>query len=108
MNAFAGLVADVIEFFVQNQIPFDPSYVYNDVTKAVNHIHSSGALHTAIMQDLPKYLYSSSPTNSGVATFLKELKNAGKKVNLSSFIWIGQMDSISLHQTIRHGRCGRQ
>lgn len=51
------------------------------MTKAVSHLHSSGLLHAAIMQDLPKYLHIES-NGSGVVTFLKQLKNAGKKLFL--------------------------
>ena len=80
-----GLISDVIEFFVQKKLKFDPSYVYNDITKAVGLIHSTKLLHNEIMKNLPLYLKKDDA--AGIATFLTRLKKAGKKVRtqLSAF-----------------------
>lgn len=74
---FLGLISDTIEYFHEKGIMFDPGYVYADVTKAVSHIHLSGELHNAIMNDLPRYLQGKRPL---MAKFLSALKKQGKKV----------------------------
>jgi len=74
------LISDIIQFFVDDGTPFDPSYVYQDVTTAVNAIHTNGSLHYNIMRDLPKYLEKTK--NGELGQLLKMIKDNGKRLFL--------------------------
>lgn len=74
----ACLIADIIQHFVDAKLDFDASYVYQDVTDAIQHVHKSGLLHRSILSDPQKYLMK----NSQVLRFLKMLKEKGKKLFL--------------------------
>jgi hypothetical protein len=74
----ACLIADLIDYCKKKRVSFDPTYLYNDVFKALNHIHSSGELHNEITSNLPKYLERS----NFLGQFLERLRAAGKKIFL--------------------------
>jgi hypothetical protein len=52
----AGLMADIIQYFNDRNIKFEPSSIYEDVIKAKDYVHGSGILHNTIIQNLPEYL----------------------------------------------------
>ncbi|XP_065671544.1 5'-nucleotidase domain-containing protein 3 isoform X2 [Hydra vulgaris] len=73
---FLSLLSNVIEYFLQKNIDFDPGYVYYDVEKAIQDIHISGQLHMEIMNDLDRYL----PKNHYLEAYLERLVNSSKKL----------------------------
>jgi HAD superfamily 5'-nucleotidase-like hydrolase len=82
-----GLLCDVIQFFLDQNIRFSPDYVFGDVRRAVNHVHADGILHNEIMQNPEPYLHSS----PHLAPYLESLANANKKLFLltnSSFKFV--------------------
>eukprot|EP00009_Paramoeba_aestuarina_P001129 CAMPEP_0201517510 /NCGR_PEP_ID=MMETSP0161_2-20130828/8595_1 /ASSEMBLY_ACC=CAM_ASM_000251 /TAXON_ID=180227 /ORGANISM="Neoparamoeba aestuarina, Strain SoJaBio B1-5/56/2" /LENGTH=370 /DNA_ID=CAMNT_0047915031 /DNA_START=330 /DNA_END=1439 /DNA_ORIENTATION=+ len=74
----ACLLADVVEYFDQNNILFDPTAVYEDIAQAIRSVHKSGLLHYNIMRDLPTYL----ATDVKVIETLEHLHSLGKKLFL--------------------------
>lgn len=52
----ACLIADIVQHFVDAKLEFDPSYVYQDVNQAIQHVHRSGLVHRGILSDPQKYL----------------------------------------------------
>lgn len=76
--AEAALLADTIQHFVDAGIGFDAACVSQDVFHAISHVHVSGSLHRRITARIESYI---SP-NPGVATWLRQLQAAGKKMFL--------------------------
>ncbi|XP_055348453.1 5'-nucleotidase domain-containing protein 3-like [Paramacrobiotus metropolitanus] len=72
------LLANTVEYFTQNQIPFDSEFVYWDVFMAIQSVHSSGLMYKAIMSDVPQYLLQ----DCGIRDFLNRLHDNGKKIFL--------------------------
>ncbi|XP_064639084.1 5'-nucleotidase domain-containing protein 3-like isoform X2 [Lineus longissimus] len=72
------LLANVIEYFIQNNIPYDSEYVFHDVRNAVQGLHTSGTLHQQVMGDLDYYL----GFGSGVSDLIKRLSAAKRKLFL--------------------------
>ncbi|KAG0470464.1 hypothetical protein HPP92_017164 [Vanilla planifolia] len=70
------LIADIVQHFIDAKLDFDASYIYEDVRNAIQHVHRSGALHSQILLDPPRYLVR----NSQVLKFITMLKEKGKKV----------------------------
>ncbi|EPS63152.1 hypothetical protein M569_11635, partial [Genlisea aurea] len=52
----ACLIADIVQHFVDAKLEFDASYVYDDVKKAIIHVHLSGLAHRRILSNPGKYL----------------------------------------------------
>ncbi|KAL0428185.1 UNVERIFIED_CONTAM: 5'-nucleotidase domain-containing protein 2 [Sesamum latifolium] len=74
----ACLIADIVQHFVDAKLEFDPSYVYQDVNQAIQHVHRSGLAHRGILSDPEKYLVK----NGQLFRFLRMLKENGKKLFL--------------------------
>ncbi|XP_043711648.1 5'-nucleotidase domain-containing protein DDB_G0275467 [Telopea speciosissima] len=74
----ACLIADIVQHFVDAKLEFDPSYVYQDVNRAIQHVHRSGVAHRGIISDPQRYLVK----NGLLLRFLKTLKENGKKLFL--------------------------
>ncbi|KAF8033803.1 hypothetical protein BT93_C0152 [Corymbia citriodora subsp. variegata] len=74
----ACLIADMVQFFVDAKLEFDACYIYEDVNRAIQHVHRSGLVHRGILSDPPRYLVK----NGEVLHFLKMLKEKGKKLFL--------------------------
>nr|XP_043622733.1 5'-nucleotidase domain-containing protein DDB_G0275467 [Erigeron canadensis] len=72
------LIADIVQYFVDAKLEFDASYVYQDVRRAIQHVHRSGLVHRGILSDPQKYLVK----NGEFLSFLKMLKENGKKLFL--------------------------
>lgn len=70
----ACLISDIIQHFLDNKIPFDAAYVFEDVMKAKDYVHA-GNIHRDIMNNLPSYLNK----QPGLGLFLQRLKKEGKK-----------------------------
>lgn len=49
-------MADIIQYFTDREIKFEPSSIYEDVIKAKDYVHGSGILHNTIIKQLPEYL----------------------------------------------------
>ncbi|XP_047323633.1 5'-nucleotidase domain-containing protein DDB_G0275467 [Impatiens glandulifera] len=74
----ACLIADIVQHFVDAKLEFDASYVYQDINRAIQHVHRSGLAHQGILSDPHKYLVK----NTELLRFLKMLKGKGKKLFL--------------------------
>ncbi|GAB2219181.1 hypothetical protein Drorol1_Dr00006812 [Drosera rotundifolia] len=74
----ACLIADIVQHFVDEQLEFDSSYVYQDVNHAIQHVHRSGLVHREILSNPPKYLVK----NGQLYHFLQMLREKGKKMFL--------------------------
>lgn len=73
---FLSLLSNVVEYFIEENILFDPGYIYYDVEKATQEVHLSGKMHQAIIDDLDRYL----PKKPDLVTFLNRLVNNKKKL----------------------------
>ncbi|CAN0912237.1 5'-nucleotidase domain-containing protein DDB_G0275467 [Linum grandiflorum] len=74
----ACLIADIVQHFVDAKLEFDASYIYQDVNRAIQHVHRSGSAHRGILSNPQKYLLK----NQEVLRFLKMLREKGKKLFL--------------------------
>ncbi|KAL1553835.1 5'-nucleotidase domain-containing protein-like protein isoform X4 [Salvia divinorum] len=74
----ACLIADIVQHFVDAKLEFDPSYIYQDVNQAIQHVHRSGLVHRGILSDPQKYLVK----NGQLLRFLRMLREKGKKLFL--------------------------
>ncbi|CAM6012545.1 unnamed protein product [Sphagnum balticum] len=70
------LLADVIQHFVDQKLDFDCGYVYEDIQSCITHVHMSGSLHKAILNEPAKFLQK----NNDLVKLLKMLKQRGKKL----------------------------
>lgn len=52
----ACLLADVVQHFVDAKLEFDATYIYQDVDRAIQHVHRSGLVHRGILSDPYRYL----------------------------------------------------
>lgn len=52
----ACLFADIVQYFIDNGISYEPVSVFEDIDAAIGHVHESGAMHKAVVKDLPRYL----------------------------------------------------
>ncbi|WCJ28093.1 HAD-superfamily hydrolase subfamily IG 5'-nucleotidase [Euphorbia peplus] len=74
----ACLIADVVQYFVDAKLEFDASYIYQDVNRAIQHVHLSGVVHRGILSDPCKYLMK----NDQLLHYLRTLREKGKKLFL--------------------------
>ncbi|RHY71439.1 hypothetical protein DYB34_012888, partial [Aphanomyces astaci] len=54
--AQACLFADVIQFFTDHDIAYEPRAVHEDIESSIAEVHTSGKMHKAVVQDLPLYM----------------------------------------------------
>lgn len=52
----ACLISDIVQYFVDAKLEFDASYIYQDVNRAIQHVHRSGLVHRGILSDPHRYL----------------------------------------------------
>ncbi|KAL3532976.1 hypothetical protein ACH5RR_006497 [Cinchona calisaya] len=74
----ACLIADIVQHFVDAKLEFDACYIYEDVNRAIQHVHLSGLVHRGILSDPHHYLVK----NGQLLCFLRMLKEKGKKLFL--------------------------
>ncbi|KAM0843653.1 hypothetical protein ACQ4PT_057574 [Festuca glaucescens] len=74
----ACLIADIVQHFVDAKLEFDAPYIYEDVNKAIQHVHRSGLVHRKVLAEPQKFLIK----NNKVFRFLKTLREKGKKLFL--------------------------
>nr|KAG5698473.1 hypothetical protein BaRGS_022003 [Batillaria attramentaria] len=72
------LLSQITEYFFQNNIVYDPEYVFYDIRNTVQGIHTSGILHQKIMENLDLFLVKGEETK----VLLKTLVDAGKNLFL--------------------------
>ncbi|KAF0701400.1 Aste57867_8102 [Aphanomyces stellatus] len=85
--AQACLFADIIQFFLDNDIAYEPRAVHEDIESSISEVHTSGKMHKAVVQDLPLYM----EPNKKLRTLLTRFQNDGKKLFVctnSSFRYI--------------------
>ena len=70
------LIADVVQFFKDRNIPFSPRNVVNDVLNTVTSTHLSGDFHRLVAQNPEKYFM---PTPH-LKNVLRNFKEAGKRL----------------------------
>ncbi|XP_041952856.1 5'-nucleotidase domain-containing protein 2 isoform X1 [Alosa sapidissima] len=72
------LLAAANDFFISNDIEYDPVHLYRDVSEAIGMVHIKGYMYKWIMQDLEKYILRGDETYA----VLHRLVNHGKKLFL--------------------------
>ncbi|MCJ8734975.1 hypothetical protein PDJAM_G00241490 [Pangasius djambal] len=72
------LLAAVNDYFISNDIEYDPEHLYKDVSDAVGMVHIKGYMYRWIMQDLEKYILRGDETYA----VLHRLASHGKKLFL--------------------------
>ncbi|XP_052217507.1 5'-nucleotidase domain-containing protein 3-like isoform X2 [Dreissena polymorpha] len=75
-----NLITNVTDYFIANNIAYDPENVFYDIKNAVQGIHVSGLLHNTIVSDLERYLEKEGETK----TLLEKLVNTGNKLFIIS------------------------
>lgn len=75
-----NLITNVTDYFISNNIPYDPEYVFYDIRNAVQGVHYTGQIHEKIVENLGLYLEKGEETKS----LLQRLVAAGKKLFLIS------------------------
>lgn len=80
-TAEACLLADVVQWFRDRDIPFDTRSVVTDVLAAITQAHVSGKLHRTVSENLENYI---EPDGQHLLQFLDRLRAAGKKLMLVS------------------------
>ncbi|XP_075651416.1 uncharacterized protein LOC142621925 isoform X1 [Castanea sativa] len=82
----ACLIADVVQHFVDAKLEFDTSYIYEDVNRAIQHVHRSGFAHRGILADPHRYLVKNSlwmKISGGAITLSQDAKGEGKETFLA-------------------------
>lgn len=85
--AHACLFADIVQFFIDQNIPYEPTSVFEDIDGAIADVHVSGLMHTVVEKDLSKYI----EPNPQLRPLLQRMKDSGKQLFLctnSSFRYI--------------------
>ncbi|MGH0134450.1 UNVERIFIED_CONTAM: hypothetical protein FKN15_013538 [Acipenser sinensis] len=72
------LLASANDFFISNNIDYDPVHLYKDVSDAIGNVHIKGYMYKWIMQDLEKYILRGDETYA----VLQRLVTQGKKLFL--------------------------
>eukprot|EP00123_Amoebidium_parasiticum_P004770 comp16053_c1_seq1/m.13546 comp16053_c1_seq1/g.13546 ORF comp16053_c1_seq1/g.13546 comp16053_c1_seq1/m.13546 type:complete len:550 (-) comp16053_c1_seq1:17-1666(-) len=75
------LLANVVQLFMDREIPFDSRYLYRDVKDTISELHRSGQLHRAIVQHIDQYLVGQ---DQGIEELLLTLRHTGKSTFLLS------------------------
>eukprot|EP00256_Glycine_max_P057518 XP_014625380.1 5'-nucleotidase domain-containing protein DDB_G0275467 isoform X4 [Glycine max] len=83
----ACLLADIVQYFVDAKLEFDASYIYEDVIRAIDHVHRSGLVHRGILSDPHRYLVKNlficgQIFQGKILRYLKMLRERGKKLFL--------------------------
>uniref|UniRef100_A0A914XAW7 Zinc finger protein 593 homolog n=1 Tax=Plectus sambesii TaxID=2011161 RepID=A0A914XAW7_9BILA len=71
---WVGLLTTATEYFDTHKIDFDPLSLFQDVEVAVQSVHLSGEMYSAVTSDLPQYVHK----NPGLKEFLERLHKNGK------------------------------
>ena len=77
----ACLLADVVQWFRDKDLPFDPRSVVADVLDAITKAHTSGQLHRTVSEDLEHYVEGN---GTQLVQLLDSFRKAGKKLMLVS------------------------
>jgi len=80
--AEACLLADVVQWFRDRNIPFEPKSVVTDVLSAVGKVHTSAAMHRAVVADMDRFIEPDSKKH--LRQLLQLLREAGKQLMLVS------------------------
>ncbi|XP_002738625.1 5'-nucleotidase domain-containing protein 3-like [Saccoglossus kowalevskii] len=72
------LLANVIQYFIEKNIPYDPEYLFFDINDAVKSIHYSGAMHQTVQNNIEQYLEKC----KNIPEFLNRLVNCKRKIFL--------------------------
>jgi hypothetical protein len=72
------LISDVVQLAEDLQFPYDPYWLHDDVSKAINFAHGQGGMHRTIINDVEKYVHPS----PHLRTYLTREVDAGKKLFL--------------------------
>jgi hypothetical protein len=56
VSSQACLIADIVQHFVDAKLEFDAPYIYEDVNKAIQHVHRSGLVHRKVLAEPQKFL----------------------------------------------------
>lgn len=78
----ACLLADVVQWFNDRSIPFDPRQVVADVLGSIGQAHISGLMHTQVASDLERYVYRDDSMR--LREMLERVRDSGKSMLLMS------------------------
>ncbi|XP_076023015.1 5'-nucleotidase domain-containing protein 2 [Genypterus blacodes] len=73
-----ALLASANDFFISNNIEYDPVHLFKDVSEAIGMVHLRGYMYKWIMQDLDKFIQRGEETSN----VLERLVSRGKKLFL--------------------------
>ncbi|XP_067855434.1 5'-nucleotidase domain-containing protein 3 [Heptranchias perlo] len=72
------LLSCVNDYFIKQNIDFEPVYLYKDVKEVIRDVHVKGILYRAVEQDIEKYISHEGKTGA----VLGRLSDSGKKLFL--------------------------
>lgn len=72
------LLAAANDFFITNDIEYDPVHLFKDVSEAIGMVHLKGYMYKWVMEDLDKFILSGEETDA----VLQRLVSQGKKLFL--------------------------
>mmetsp|Transcript_8687 Transcript_8687/g.11291 ORF Transcript_8687/g.11291 Transcript_8687/m.11291 type:complete len:455 (+) Transcript_8687:574-1938(+) len=78
--AEACLLSDACQYFLENNIPFHPGAVTEDVNMAIRYVHKSETMHKEVMSNMDKYYH---PTPY-LADMLQQLRKKKKTFLMSN------------------------
>ena len=82
-----SLLSSTYQYFLDNNIHFNPQYVFQDIHDAINILHKNQILHRKIVQRIEDYLIPISVENSSSSSiYIKEFLNRLKKNNKQVFL----------------------
>ncbi|XP_060930408.1 5'-nucleotidase domain-containing protein 2 isoform X2 [Limanda limanda] len=73
-----NLLAVANDFFITNDIDYDPVHLFKDVSEAIGMVHLKGYMYKWVMQDLDKFILRGEETDAVLHQLVKE----GKKLFL--------------------------
>ena len=81
-----SLLSSTYQYFLDNNIHFNPQYVFQDIHDAFNLQHKNQVLHTRIVQRIEDYLIPVVNDSTSSSIYIKEFLNRLKKNKKQVFL----------------------
>uniref|UniRef100_A0A665VB10 5'-nucleotidase domain-containing protein 2-like n=1 Tax=Echeneis naucrates TaxID=173247 RepID=A0A665VB10_ECHNA len=94
------LLAVANDFFITNDIEYDPVHLFKDVSEAIGMVHLKGYMYKWVMQDLDKFILRGDETEA----VLNRLVNQGKKLFLITNSPFSFVDKGMIHMVGKNWR----
>lgn len=94
----ACLIADIVQHFVDAQLEFDASYVYQDVNRSIQHVHQSGLVHQGILSDPHRYLVKNVSFLNSLCSIHLQLSRSCSPTHLGGH-FLKHCSELALHVT---------